>query len=908
MRKGLWGVVLGSLLVLGACSTSSGTQDAAGNPDANPADEASDTGFDGALDVVPGDAVDLAQDVPDPEDTLDAPNPDLADSVQPDTVDGGDVTDTTADTADTADVSDAGDTTDTVEPPLAYFDSAELGIKIVGPSATGAAQSLGSMIQIAGLVAGNPDSIEWATGEGQTGYAQGTPFFLSTPIVLKNGDNTITLTAKKGEEVATDRLTVTYNPGFLFGSDLQLRPGVVFVGATSSVIFRVDMSLYPNFEPSTLKLCESTPEGTCINDIHAMVDNGQVGSSGDEVAEDGIYSWKKSYTPTAAGPICFRVKAVVKAGYQQYTAYSPVECLEVVARITQQTCTDTKALLNDAKAAYEALPGDPTAGRQAALDLLAASPLVAESGEAQDGNGIWVLFTTGYLGAINFNAAGNRGGTLPATATPPVVDYAALDPNLRSFEAAAIDAETWQTPILAAQAEIRTASKRTMELAPFNSEFGSKDEAIDIHGTLNGSVCPTYSVEGPFKGATATLARFRTMADYGILSITSHGESLFGTLSPAARSPYAWTGQKSQEIIWTGEEVDCGNFVQTSPTCSGPSGCPAGSECIITEAQATSTTLSGVCVDFKQVDLLLGRVAMGPSNFAILPSFVKKYRRDGYPNSLVYLGTCRSMWNGTMAMEFYGAGARAVLGYTGYVSSDFAFEQGSAVVRAMVEQTELSGAAMPPLSLEDPANPGTKMRFLGASNLNVFNSDLINMSFETGDLTGWQKTGDGRVISKLGISIPVEGKFMALISTGLGFTPQVGEIYQTFCVPEDKMSMSFYWKYFSEEFKEFCGSSYQDTFEATLEGDEGQVTFVNVMVDDLCPVGECDGCGSQYDGLSNAEVSFDRGDVWMTQWRKAEKNIMALAGKGSATLRFFSTDKGDSIYDTVILIDAINFQ
>ena len=35
---------------------------------------------------------------------------------------------------------------------------------------------------------------------------------------------------------------------------------------------------------------------------------------------------------------------------------------------------------------------------------------------------------------------------------------------------------------------------------------------------------------------------------------------------------------------------------------------------------------------------------------------------------------------------------------------------------------------------------------------------------------------------------------------------------------------------------------------------------------------------------------------------------MALAGAGAVTLRFFATDKGDSIYDTAILLDTVKFK
>jgi hypothetical protein len=377
-------------------------------------------------------------------------------------------------------------------------------------------------------------------------------------------------------------------------------------------------------------------------------------------------------------------------------------------------------------------------------------------------------------------------------------------------------------------------------------------------------------------------------------------------MSAEAKKGYEWHHQGSQELIWTGDKVDCSKLVQSTPACSGPGTCPEGSECVI--QAASQTTVSGLCVDLKQVDLRRGRAVLGPDTYGILPAFIGRHRGNGLPNSLVYLGSCRSMWNGSLALELIAAGAKAVLGYSGYVTSAFAYEQATKFFSTLIQGPALTGDALSVPAIEDPANPGTKLRMLGAANLNVTDSDLVGASWEKGNLTGWNKEGDGRVIERLGITVPPDGKFMATISTGMGYTPQTGEINQMFCIPPDKVEMCFFWKFFSEEFVEYCGSIFQDTFEATVEGEEGIITAVSASVDDLCPPEQCVGCGSQFEGLSPADVMFDIGDVWMTTWRKSCINIMALAGQGAVTLRFFCTDKGDSIFDTVVLIDAVEFK
>jgi len=766
-----------------------------------------------------------------------------------------------------------------------HFKSAELGIKILGPSATGVAQALGASIQIAGMVVGKPDAIVWESETGQSGYAEGMPFWLSGKVDLVQGDNVITVTGSKGDEEATDEIIITYNPAFLFGDIVRIRPSALFTNTSTKLVFTLDMGLYSNFEPSTLKLCECTEFGECVSDVHTMKDDGQVSVSCDEVGEDSVYSWCKSYQLSEPGKLCFRAHAVVKAGYQQYTAYSSVVCVDVVNHVSQETCEAVKAIQIEADTLYwnTVATSDPGTAKQEVVNFLQGKPDVAEVGSSYQGYGVWARYTNGILGAFNFSPQGLRGGE-----TDEESEFGQIDAPLPQ--------------------EILIESKRSMVLSPYHDELGGADEAIFVHNILDKSECPAFVLDTPYKNNDADLNAFRKMSDYGIIAITGHGDSYFKQMSKSAKESYDWTHKASQELVWTGETVDCTQLAQSSPICSGPGTCDQGAECIITQSSGQGTNVSGICIDFKQVDLMTGRAVMGPVRYGILPSFIGRYRDRGYPSSLVYLGTCRSLWNGTMGMEFFGAGAKAVVGYSGFVMSTFAYEQGTNFFSAVIEEMLLTGESLPELPIEDPQNPGTVLRLLGAPNLNATNADLINPSWETGNLTGWQMSGDGRVVSRLGITVPVEGKFMGLISTGMGYTPQVGEIYQTFCVPEDKIEMSFYWKYYSEEFKEWCGSVYQDTFEGTLEGDDGMITFVNASVDDLCPPQECNGCGAQYDGLIQSDVIFDQGDVWNTHWRKATGNVMALAGAGAVTLRFFATDKGDSIYDTVILIDTVKFK
>ena len=404
-------------VALASCSTdpgSGGGGDGAGTPDGGQADIETP-------DIDEPDEVPVDTTVPDDTDvTVD---PDVDTEVHPtDTTDTSDdvplmdaVDTTDPDGADALEPDGAGDVEEDIgPPPEVFYPTAELSLRILGPDAEGWGQVLGGAMSVTGLVMGQPDVIFWETDQGLSGYADGLPFWKTSKIDLVPGDNIITVTAQKGEETVSDTLILSYNPAFLFGTKLRIRPGGLFVGQSSTLVFTLGMGLYLNFEPSTLKLCECTEEGECVSDVHTMMDDGQVGTSGDEVGGDGVFSWKKTYSLGEPGKICFRAHTLVTAGYQQYTAFSPVQCVEVVDHFTPAQCEEVKSLHQEAKTLYDttlAETSDPAASRQAVVALLAGTDGVDQVGMASDGGyGVWVRYVNGVLGVLNFSPAGLRGG------------------------------------------------------------------------------------------------------------------------------------------------------------------------------------------------------------------------------------------------------------------------------------------------------------------------------------------------------------------------------------------------------------------------------------------------------------------------------------------------------------------
>ena len=779
-------------------------------------------------------------------------------------------------------------------------DFQELLVKVLGPSGRDWVQNEGQNIQVSGVAFGGAETLTWSIAPGgKTGVITPATYWVTGIIALEPGDNVVTVSATKGGQTAVDTVHITYNPFFSFDGAPAMAPDLAFVGQSSTVVVRMSLpAATPGadgtsiVDPTSITLIEVDDSGKSLSGgvTSKLVDNGQ-GSNCDDVQKDAVYSACVSFTPSTAKTMFFRVKATVNVFGKKYDAISPVTVVDVVAKFDKGECKSIVSLQKKVKADYlAALAGSgPAAAQLAAIAALESDASVAEAGPASQGFGVWVRYKTGRLGALNLAPAGIRaGGAAPgegSTSTAALPTYS-------------------------------VGTRRALALAPFNGEFkvdGAGDEAEEAGNALKDKQCPPFAVDIA-TGNEAYLKYYREMSTYGIIAITGHGDVYFEGMDTAAKQAAKWEHLGAQEVIWSGEAVNCEAMSTGASGCNKQGvGCPAGQSCIKTSVNG------GTCVDHTQGGVMTGRAIIGDEVYGLTPAFIQRHTVEPFPASIVYLGACRSMYNGSMAVELFGNGAAAVLGFSGYVTNKFAYQQGHALVDGLVNGGLSTLQAMN--AAEDPDHSGSRMRMIGNGKSNVKEEALINPSWDLGKLTGWKAVGDGRVISRLGATIPVAGKYMGIISTGLGFTAQTGSLEQPFCIPQSKTQMCYYWKFYSEEFKEFCGSSFMDRFTSTLQADTGKLTMTDVWIDQLCPYdcggkspcdqsipGQCK-CGQQWKTLSKADVIFDVGDVWMTPWQKQCTDVTPLAGAGKkATLKFYATDTGDSIYDTVVLIDEITVE
>ncbi|MGP8323663.1 MAG: choice-of-anchor L domain-containing protein [Methanosarcinaceae archaeon] len=175
-------------------------------------------------------------------------------------------------------------------------------------------------------------------------------------------------------------------------------------------------------------------------------------------------------------------------------------------------------------------------------------------------------------------------------------------------------------------------------------------------------------------------------------------------------------------------------------------------------------------------------------------------------------------------------------------------------------------------------------------------STLINGNFEDG-LTGWVLSGAGDVVDSFGPILPYEGSYMAMISSGSGAVGgSSSALEQSFTVPEGANKLTIHYNFISEEYPEYVGSQYNDVMQVTLHTPDGssEIAFEEVNSANFQPVSGIP-CGS--------------GDcTWgQTGWIEASIDVSQWAGTDD-TLTLTVHDVGDTIFDTVVLVDSIQFE
>lgn len=644
---------------------------------------------------------------------------------------------------------------------------------------------------------------------------------------VSEGLQTLAVTA---EDLAGNSLTDTRTvevvsdnlPFFL--SDVTFSEEGLFLGETTEVTFTVDVA---NPAGAQVQVFELDEFGNLIP-LGELFDDGDL-DKGDDIAGDGVFNNRFDLTPTSPGELSF-IATLPSTGGQ--TAPTSLEVIEPISPEDFQAILDFNTQINDQ---FQSLLDADTSVEDALAQIqttLEANPdfvkadsivLLPNSIGWETQIGISVVLDANEY--LNNGVRGGIGDIATATAERLPTSQDSLDSAAVNL-AAASDSE---------------GCNNALVLAPYAWQFEPFDESNEVAQDLRDAGFDVVEKRNVNNGdQNISVSDFKNLDQYDAIAITTHGDNFDGTNF----------GTGNDVVIYTGQEASIFNFLPNI------------------------------------FDLLTGRLVLGSSNtYVITPSFITKYTED-MPDSIVYVGSCRSTFTNSLANAFLSEGADAFIGYSDYVGSAFANVRGQRVF-----DTLLAGGTtgdIPGINVD--VEPTARFELIGSNTATISLASLQNGTFEGGNFKCWTTEGDTRIISALGPLSPPEGNRMAIISTGLGsvFDSQ-SSITQRFLVPQNANELRLTYDVVSEEPLEFVGSIFNDEFQVLLDGTIIAQESVNTST--WLPIGGIDFAGGDN---TTFHTGFKTISVDLTPFRG---QIVELA------IQTF--DVGDSIYDTAALVDAI---
>ena len=401
-----------------------------------------------------------------------------------------------------------------------------------------------------------------------------------------------------------------------------------------------------------------------------------------------------------------------------------------------------------------------------------------------------------------------------------------------------------------------TKSSKIMYWAPFDSVWGEYDETEGLKQIVSDSI---YSGDLEiFNDDEATVDSLKDISEYGLVILATHGIS-----------------GENRDWIVTGEKADVTTMKKYLKE-------------ILTK-QISVQSISDITNNKSEKYIAISQKWFDNN--------IQKLSKN-----IIINNSCYSL-NERWADVFIKKGAGAYFGNDGEVTNEYAKDACLDLVSELVENGNIIGYSYE-MSIDTFYNEAS---FTGEGQGNLaLARDATGIGFEDG-LTGWDVKGDCRVVSKLGKIEPVEGNYMALVTTGVGYTMEGGAISKSFIVPEGAEKMYIKWNYISAEFLEYIDSEFDDSFEVliTCEGNK-KVVFeksVNVIANELKATKTSEGkltCVSP-------EISLnDYDDIWMTDWQDGCIDVKEFAGK-NVTISFKSDNVSDTNYPSALLLDAIHF-
>lgn len=634
-----------------------------------------------------------------------------------------------------------------------------------------------------------------------------------------------------------------------FTTNPTAEPSGLVVNQDTSVIIRVGIAPNSKLLESSVRLLKVNSQNQLIETLNTLYDDGDL-THGDEIIGDGIFSTKQHFHETSAGTVYLRIKATTAETGGNADAYTPAFTVTAVANISDETFNANVAVQDEGSNKFDSLKsalGDETQAKIQTLNWVKGQSGVSSADTTEQGDAITVHYSSGIKGFILLYTDDDTKGSSSVSSRQK---NPTVHPSLQTRGTL----DLVRTRLAYSEANDDTIGGTSVLIYDaFHQQFPVEGDNAD--SLFMKPKCPKFTVTY-LKDAECTVEKVKTFSQYGTIYISTHGNVGDG-----------------QVYFLTGEV-------------------------------ATQDSKDNYVIELTINEIGLGTVK-GQTYFTILPLFIT-LETGTFGKSMVFTSSCYSANNETMSDAFRNKGVLTYFGFSLSVHSSFAKPCATGIFDKMINQQKKTGEAFTP-GQTDPKPPSAEFKMYGSANARYV-SDFVNGDFETGSLQGWNREGDGRVISHLVFIDPSQGSFMGIISTGLGFTTSSGSISQGICIPAGKTTLSFKYNFLSEEFMKYCGDVFQDYFEVSIDSGDGSATLFSKRIDDLCgDVTEAEGIHFDQPPPDPEDPNETEDGVWMTGWTTVTIDISDYAGK-SVTVTFACGDVGDSVFDTAVLLDEIKFQ
>jgi hypothetical protein len=339
-------------------------------------------------------------------------------------------------------------------------------------------------------------------------------------------------------------------------------------------------------------------------------------------------------------------------------------------------------------------------------------------------------------------------------------------------------------------------------------------------------------------------------------------------------------------------------------------------------------------------DLKKGRIVIVNGEYVVLPGFFDKHYKSGdLANTIMFWGSCEYMGkNNSVKYDWPDVlNKKSVKANIGFHNSNYIWYHynlldtfvgglvdGSTVQDALNQATALHGTddviwynsqdlggdsdwwdkflQWVGINETHPHSPAAYPILQGDGTAKLINTEFENGSFENGS-SGWNTSGDVRILSQLSTVVPQHGSKMALLTTGIGSqeseyleATEGSVLSQTFVIPSNGNTLSLKYDVISEEPMEFVGSEFDDKLliQIVSSGSTTEIVREEVNTSTWLPI---------------SGIDFEGGDstTFHTGWKTVTVDLSAYKGQ-SVTLKIVVYDVGDSIYDTAAVIDDVKVQ